>query len=93
MPHYIFAQILGAFLAGLMLVGQYYPQMMALASELRAKGVSPNSLGGPGSILCSFPAATQTNYGYLFFIEWFVDSYIVSQEGCFFAKFSFAQQF
>ncbi|KAH6679529.1 aquaporin-like protein [Halenospora varia] len=75
-PRYIFAQILGSFLAGLMLVGQYYPQMSALAAEFRGKGESPNSLGGPGSILCSFPAATETNYGYLFFIEFFVDSFI-----------------
>jgi len=75
-PYYIFAQIFGSFLAGLVLVGQYHPQMIALASELRAKGVSPNSLGGPGSILCSFPAPAETNYGYLFLIEWFVDSYI-----------------
>jgi len=75
-PYYIFAQIFGAFMAGLILVGQYHPQMTALAAGLRAKGVSPNSLGGPGSILCSFPAVTQTNYGYLFFIEFFVDSFI-----------------
>ncbi|TVY81483.1 Aquaporin-3 [Lachnellula suecica] len=75
-PRYIFAQIFGSFLAGLVLVGQYYPQLTALAAEFRAKGLSPNSLGGPGSILCSFPAATQTNYGYLFFIEFFVDSFI-----------------
>ncbi|CZR51891.1 probable Putative channel protein, exgression is glucose repressed by Mig1 and Mig2 [Phialocephala subalpina] len=75
-PRYIFAQILGSFLAGLVLVGQYHPQLTALAAELTAKGVSPNSLGGPGSVLCSFPAPTQTNYGYLFFIEFFVDSFI-----------------
>lgn len=42
---------------------------MLLASGLRAKGVSPNTLGGPGSVLCSFPSPTETNYGYLFFIE------------------------
>jgi glycerol uptake facilitator-like aquaporin len=77
-PRYIFAQIFGAFVAGLLLVGQYYPQIMALAAGLRAKGVSPNSLGGPGSILCAFPAPTQTNYGYLFLSEFFVDSFIVS---------------
>ncbi len=75
-PCYIFAQIFGAFLAGLVLVGQYHPQLTALAAELRVKGVSPNSLGGPVSILCRFPAATQTNYGYLFCIEVFVDSFI-----------------
>jgi len=65
-------------MAGLLLVGQYHPQLMELAAELRAKGVSPNSLGGPGSVLCSFPGPAQTNYGYLFFIEFFVDSFIVS---------------
>ena len=52
--------------------------MTALAAKMEAAGLSPNSLGGPGSILCSFPAATQTNYGYLVFIEFFVCSFIVS---------------
>jgi glycerol uptake facilitator-like aquaporin len=52
--------------------------MTALAEKMAAAGISPNSLGGPGSILCSFPAPTQTNYGYLVFIEFFVDSFIVS---------------
>lgn len=75
-PRYIFAQICGSFLAGLLLVGQYYPQLQALAAATTAKGLSLNSLGGPGSVLCSFPSPTQTNYGYLFFIEFFVDSYI-----------------
>lgn len=75
-PHYLFAQIFGSFMAGLMLVGQYHPQMTALAAELTAKGISPNSLGGPGSILCAFPAVTETNLGYLFFLEFFVDSFI-----------------
>jgi glycerol uptake facilitator-like aquaporin len=78
-PYYIFAQIFGSFMAGLLLVGQYHPQLTALAAELTAKGISPNSLGGPGSVLCSFPAATETNYGYLFFVEFFVDSFIVSK--------------
>lgn len=75
-PRYIFAQVFGAFIAGLLLVGQYWPQLSELAQKDRAAGVSPNSLGGPGSILCSFPAVTETNYGYLFFIEFFVDSFI-----------------
>jgi hypothetical protein len=52
--------------------------MTALAEKMAAAGISPNTLGGPGSILCSFPAPTQTNFGYLFFIEFFVDSFIVS---------------
>ncbi|KAM3079573.1 hypothetical protein ACMFMG_005988 [Clarireedia jacksonii] len=75
-PQYIFAQVFGSFMAGLLLVGQYHPQMSALAAEFRAKGLSPNSLGGPGSILCSVPAATETNYGYLFFIEFFADVFV-----------------
>ena len=77
-PRYIVAQIFGSFIAGLLLVGQYHPQLSALAAGLRAKGISPNSLGGPGSVLCSFPEPTETNYGYLVFIEFFVDSFIVS---------------
>ncbi|KAB5563513.1 aquaporin-like protein [Coniochaeta sp. 2T2.1] len=75
-PYYIAAQIFGSFLAGLLLVGQYHSQMMKLAAAMRAAGASANSLGGPGSILCSFPGPTQTNYGYLFFIEFFVSSFI-----------------
>jgi glycerol uptake facilitator-like aquaporin len=77
-PYYIFAQIFGSFLAGLVLVGQYHPQMTALATTIKSVGGSPNMLGGPGSILCSFPGPTQTSYGYLFFIEFFVCSFIVS---------------
>jgi glycerol uptake facilitator-like aquaporin len=33
-PYYIFAQILGAFLAGMILMGQYHPQMTALGAEM-----------------------------------------------------------
>ena len=60
----------------LLLVGQYHPQLSALATQMRAEGLSPNSLGGPGSVLCSFPGPKQTNYGYLVLIEFFVDSFI-----------------
>jgi len=75
-PYYILAQIIGSFCAGLLLVGQYHPQLTLLAAEIRSTGASANSLGGPGSVLCSFPAPTETNYGYLFFIEFFVDTFI-----------------
>ncbi|PQE05232.1 putative channel exgression is glucose repressed by Mig1 and Mig2 protein [Rutstroemia sp. NJR-2017a BBW] len=75
-PQYILAQVFGSFMAGLLLVGQYHPQLTALAAEFRAKGLSPNSLGGPGSILCSVPSATETSYGYLFFIEFFADVFV-----------------
>lgn len=75
-PQYIFAQVFGSFMAAMLLVGQYYPQLMELAAEYRAKGLSLNSPGGPGSILCSFPGASQS-YGYLFFIEFFADVFVV----------------
>ncbi|KAA8565729.1 hypothetical protein MFRU_006g02880 [Monilinia fructicola] len=74
-PQYIFAQVFGSFVAAMLLVGQYYPQLTALAAEYHAKGLSLNSPGGPGSILCSFPGATQS-YGYLFFIEFFADVFV-----------------
>lgn len=32
--------------------------------------------GGPASVLCAIPNADQTNLGYLFLIEFFVDCYI-----------------
>lgn len=63
-------------MAALILVGQYHRQMAALATEFRDKGLSPNSLGGPGSVLCSFSSPDETNYGYLVFNEFFVDSFI-----------------
>jgi glycerol uptake facilitator-like aquaporin len=62
----------------MVLVGVYHPQLSALEAKFAAAGLPANSLGGPGSILCSFPAATQTNYGYLFAIEFFVCTFIVS---------------
>ena len=68
----------GSFLAGMVLVGVYHPQLSALEAKFVAAGLPPNSLGGPGSILTSFPGPTQTNYGYLFAIEFFVCTFIVS---------------
>lgn len=73
---YIFAQVVGSFLAGLLLYWQYYPQITVMKQATAARGIVANSLGGPGSILCSFPAANQTNYGYLFMVEFFVCSFI-----------------
>ncbi|KAJ9627046.1 hypothetical protein H2203_003506 [Taxawa tesnikishii (nom. ined.)] len=75
-PYYIFAQVFGAFMAGLMLMGQYHEQISAYAAATTAAGEGTVFNGGPASILCSFPGATQNNLGYLFLIEFFVDSYI-----------------
>ncbi|KAL6244220.1 hypothetical protein RBB50_009090 [Rhinocladiella similis] len=75
-PHYIFAQIFGSFMAGLLLMGCYWPQIQAAkAIDLREHGTAVYN-GGVASILCSFPNPDQTNQGYLFLQEWFVDSYI-----------------
>jgi len=75
-PHYIFAQIFGAFMAGLMLMGCYWPQIQAAkALDIKEHGTTVYN-GGVASILCSFPNPDQTNQGYLFFQEFFVDSYI-----------------
>ncbi|KAH7048312.1 aquaporin-like protein [Macrophomina phaseolina] len=75
-PVYIFAQIFGAFMAGLVLMGQYHEQISAFNAASLAKTGSSVYNGGPASILCTFPGETQHNLGYLFLIEFFVDSYI-----------------
>jgi len=75
-PHYIFSQVFGSFIAGLLLMGMYWPQISAYNKAAMAAGIMPNTNGGAASILCSFPNADQTNLGYLFFIEFFVDSFI-----------------
>jgi len=75
-PHYIISQIFGAFIAGLLMMGMYWPEIQAYGAALTAKGVPLVSNGGPASILCTIPGATQTNLGYLFMTEFFVDSFI-----------------
>jgi len=75
---YIFAQIIGAMVAGLVLMGQYHEQFVAFEARLGAVGLPMIGAKSPASILAPFPAAEQTNLGWLFFIEWFVDSFLVS---------------
>jgi len=75
-PHYIFSQILGAFIAGLVLMGCYWPEIKALRdANLAAHGTAVFN-GGAASILCVFPNPNQTNQGFLFFQEFFVDAFI-----------------
>lgn len=75
-PHYIFSQIFGAFIAGLLLMGCYWPQIQAAkALDIEMHGTAVYN-GGVASILCSFPNPDQTNQGFLFLQEFFVDSYI-----------------
>ncbi|KAF2135435.1 uncharacterized protein K452DRAFT_281557 [Aplosporella prunicola CBS 121167] len=75
-PVYIFSQVFGAFMAGLVLMGQYWEQISAMDAASRAAGLGSVYNGGPASILCTYPGATQNNQGYLFLIEFFVCSYI-----------------
>lgn len=75
-PHYIISQIIGSFIAGLVLMGCYWPEIRALRdADVAAHGTAVFN-GGAASILCSFPNPTQTNQGYLFFQEFMVDSFI-----------------
>jgi len=75
-PHYIISQIFGAFVAGLVLMGCYWPEIKALkAANLALEGTAVFN-GGAASILCVFPNANQTNHGFLFFQEFFVDFFI-----------------
>jgi glycerol uptake facilitator-like aquaporin len=76
-PYYIFAQVFGAFVAGMLLMGQYWEQISAFKAASEAKGLGTVYNGGPASILCTFPGATQNNQGFIFLIEFFVDSFIV----------------
>ncbi len=75
-PYYIFSQIFGAFMAGLVVMGMYWPQISEMKAELLAAGKPLVANGAPASILCSFPNPDQTNLGYVFLTEFFVDSFI-----------------
>jgi len=75
-PHYIFSQIFGSFIAGLVLMGCYWPEISALrAADIAQHGTAVFN-GGAASVLCSFPNPNQTNHGFLFFQEFMVDSFI-----------------
>ncbi|KAF1733670.1 putative membrane protein [Beauveria bassiana] len=75
-PQYIISQIFGAFIAGLLVMGMYWPQIQEMKAELIAAGKPLVANGAPASILCSFPNPNQTNLGFLFMIEFFVDAFL-----------------
>lgn len=75
-PYYIFSQIFGAFMAGMVVMGMYWPQIQAMKAAFIAEGKPLVANGAPASILCSFPNPDQTNMGYVFLTEFFVDSFI-----------------
>ena len=63
-------------MAGMLLMGMYWPEIHALAEADIAKYGTPVFNGGAASIFCVFPNPDQTNQGYLFLQEFFVDSFI-----------------
>lgn len=75
-PYYILSQILGAFVAGLIMLGMYWPQISAMSAALIAEGKPLVGAATPASILCSFPNPEQTNLGFVFLTEFFVDFFI-----------------
>ena len=76
MPHYILSQIFGSFMAGMVLMGCYWPEIQAIASSDPEKYGSAVYNGGAASILCGFPSTTQTNLGYLFFQEFVCSAFV-----------------
>lgn len=74
-PRYILSQIFGAFMAGLFVMGMYRQQILELEATLKAAGLPLVSPSGPAGIFVPFPAEGQS-LGYLFLIEFFVDSFI-----------------
>ncbi|KAH9892319.1 aquaporin-like protein [Xylariomycetidae sp. FL2044] len=81
-PLYILGQIFGAFVAGLLMMGMYWPEMSAMNARFLAAGPPLVANGAPASALCSFPnninnpAGRETNLGYVVLTEFFVDSFI-----------------
>lgn len=63
-------------MAGLVLMGCYWPEIQAAkAIDIHEHGTAVYN-GGVASIFCTFPNPNQTNQGYLFLQEWFVDAFI-----------------
>lgn len=77
-PYYILAQCLGGFLSALVVVGQYWEQLNAVKDGLLLAGQPLVATGSPAAALCAIPLATQNNLGFLFMIEFFVCTYLVS---------------
>ncbi|KAH0495920.1 hypothetical protein TgHK011_009445 [Trichoderma gracile] len=74
-PHYIFSQLLGGFIAALVLMGIYHQQIVEMKEALLAAGEPLVANGAPASILCSFPNPDQT-MGYVFLTEFFCDCFV-----------------
>jgi glycerol uptake facilitator-like aquaporin len=75
-PYYIFSQIVGAFAAGMLLMAVYWPQIQAANAVFLEAGKPLVAGGAPASILCPLPNADQQNMGYLFMMEFAIDTFI-----------------
>ncbi|KAI0156341.1 aquaporin-like protein [Xylariaceae sp. FL1272] len=75
-PYYIFSQVFGSFLAGVLVMGMYRPQIAAYEAELLAAGAPLVSSTGPAGIFISLPAETETNLGFIVLTEFFVCSFL-----------------
>ena len=63
-------------MAALLLTGMYWPELqVAKAADIAKYGTTVYN-GGVSSIYCAVPNPAQTNQGFLFLQEFFVDSYI-----------------
>ena len=59
-PHYVFAQVFGAFLAGVLMLGMWWPEVEAFRAATEEGGGELVRNGGVASVLCSFPNPNQT---------------------------------
>ena len=66
-------------MAALILMGQYHEQLTELSHVAHKAGKGDVFMGGPASIFTTYPTEHQNNLGYLFLIEFFVSSFLVSR--------------
>ncbi|KAM0458856.1 hypothetical protein ACHAPV_005846 [Trichoderma viride] len=74
-PYYIFSQLVGGFIAALVLMGIYHQQINEMKELLLAAGKPLVANGAPASILCSFPNPDQS-MGYVFLTEFICDFFV-----------------
>lgn len=74
-PYYIFSQLLGGFIAALVIMGIYHQQIDAYKEALLAAGKPLVFNGGPASILVTLPNAGQS-MGYVFLTEFFCSFFV-----------------
>lgn len=76
-PRYIFAQCLGAFIAGICVWGQYHRELGLITNALKAAGKEAQifSSSGPAGVIAIFPAAG-ASMGRVFLNEFIVDFFL-----------------